>query len=131
MCIFCELANGRIPTNKIYEDDVCTAFLDISQATYGHCLVVPKQHFDDIFALDEEVGKHLYKVTIMLAKRMKEKLNLQGINILNNNGEVAGQTVKHYHIHLIPRYKNDDLIIEFKTNKLNDDEFKDLVKKLQ
>ena len=131
MCIFCELANGRIPTNKIYEDDVCTAFLDISQATYGHCLVVPKQHFDDIFALDEEVGKHLYKVAIMLAKKMKERLNLQGINILNNNGEVAGQTVKHYHIHLIPRYKNDDLIIEFKTNKLNDDEFKDLVKKLQ
>lgn len=131
MCIFCELANGRIPTNKIYEDDVCTAFLDISQATYGHCLVVPKQHFEDIFSLDEEIGKHLFKVAVMLAKRMKERLNLEGINILNNNGEVAGQTVKHYHIHLLPRYKNDDLIIEFKSNKLTDEQFKELVEKLQ
>lgn len=131
MCIFCELANGRIPTNKIYEDDICTAFLDISQATYGHCLVVPKQHFEDIFSLDEEIGKHLFKVAVMLAKRMKERLNLEGINILNNNGEVAGQTVKHYHIHLLPRYKNDDLIIEFKSNKLTDEQFKELVEKLQ
>ena len=131
MCIFCELANGRIPTNKIYEDDICTAFLDISQATYGHCLVVPKQHFEDIFSLDEEIGKHLFKVAVMLAKRMKERLNLEGINILNNNGEVAGQTVKHYHIHLLPRYKNDDLIIEFKSNKLIDEQFKELVEKLQ
>ena len=131
MCIFCELANGRIPTNKIYEDDICTAFLDISQATYGHCLVVPKQHFEDIFSLDEEIGKHLFKVAVTLAKRMKERLNLEGINILNNNGEVAGQTVKHYHIHLLPRYKNDDLIIEFKSNKLTDEQFKELVEKLQ
>lgn len=131
MCIFCELANGRIPTNKIYEDYICTAFLDISQATYGHCLVVPKQHFEDIFSLDEEIGKHLFKVAVMLAKRMKERLNLEGINILNNNGEVAGQTVKHYHIHLLPRYKNDDLIIEFKSNKLTDEQFKELVEKLQ
>ena len=131
MCIFCELANGRIPTNKIYEDDICTAFLDISQATYGHCLVVPKQHFEDIFSLDEEIGKHLFKVAVMLAKRMKERLKLEGINILNNNGEVAGQTVKHYHIHLLPRYKNDDLIIEFKSNKLTDEQFKELVEKLQ
>lgn len=131
MCIFCEIANGRIPTNKIYEDDICTAFLDISQATYGHCLVVPKQHFEDIFSLDEEIGKHLFKVAVMLAKRMKERLNLEGINILNNNGEVAGQTVKHYHVHLLPRYKNDDLIIEFKSNKLTDEQFKELVEKLQ
>ena len=131
MCIFCDLANGRIKTYKIYDDDECCAFLDISQATYGHCLVVPKDHFDDIFSLDEEVGAHLFKVAVNLAKKLKERLHLEGINILNNNGEVAGQTVKHYHIHLIPRYKTDDVVIEFKSNKLNDKDFEDLVNKLK
>lgn len=131
MCIFCDLANGRIKTYKIYDDDKCCAFLDISQATYGHCLVVPKEHFDDIFSLDEEVGAHLFKVAVSLAKKLKEKLNFEGINILNNNGEVAGQTVKHYHIHLIPRYKADDVLIEFKSNKLSDKDFEDLVEKLK
>lgn len=131
MCIFCDLANGRIKTYKIYDDDECCAFLDISQATYGHCLVVPKEHFDDIFSLDEEVGAHLFKVAVTLSKKLKEKLQLEGINVLNNNGEVAGQTVKHYHIHLIPRYKADDVLIEFKSNKLSDKDFEDLVNKLK
>ena len=107
MCIFCEIANGNIPSYKIYEDDKCLAFLDISQTTIGHTLVVPKQHFDDIFSIDSDYAKHIFDVVRKLSINIKEKLGIKAVNILNNSGELAGQTVKHFHIHIIPRYEND------------------------
>ena len=107
MCIFCEIIKGNIPSYKVYEDDICMAFLDISQATIGHTLIVPKNHFSNIFELDKETSAHLGKVVNLLAKNLKEKLNIDALNVLNNNGENAGQTVNHFHIHLIPRYKDD------------------------
>ena len=101
MCIFCEIIKGNIPCYKVYEDDVCLAFLDISQATIGHTLIVPKNHCENVFELDENTASHLGKVATKIAKNLKEKLNLEALNILNNNGEKAGQTVNHFHIHLI------------------------------
>lgn len=131
MCLFCEIKNGNIPSYKIYEDNICLAFLDISQATIGHTLIIPKKHFDDIFSLDEETSKHLFNVTRILAKRIKEKLGVSAVNVLNNSGELAGQTIKHFHIHIIPRYEDDSLKIEFSSNKLSNEQFLELVNKIK
>ena len=131
MCIFCEIIKGNIPCYKVYEDDVCLAFLDISQATIGHTLIVPKNHCQNVFELDENTASHLGKVAIKIATNLKEKLNLEALNILNNNGEKAGQTVNHFHIHLIPRYNNDDLTIIFNSNELNKEDFNNLLDKIK
>ena len=126
MCIFCMIAEGQIPSHKIYEDDVCVAFLDLSQANLGHTLVVPKNHYSNILELDEGVAGHLFSVTSKLTKGISKALNLTDFNILNNCGEVAGQSVHHFHIHIIPRKLNDNIKIEFSSNKLTDEEFVNL-----
>ena len=126
MCIFCMIAEGQIPAHKIYEDEVCVAFLDLSQANIGHTLIVPKQHFSNIIELDNEEAAHLFKVTSKLTKGISKALNVNDFNILNNCGEVAGQTVHHFHIHIIPRKLNDNIKIEFSSNKLTDEEFVNL-----
>ncbi len=107
-CLFCKFANHEIPVNTIYEDDVCIAFLDLSQGGYGHTLVVPKKHFSDISTTDDEVLTHLIKVVKKITNHMFDVLpNCEGVNVLNNCKEVAGQSIMHTHIHIIPRYKND------------------------
>ena len=123
MCIFCMIAEGQIPSHKIYEDDVCVAFLDLSQANIGHTLVVPKKHFSNILELDNDIAGHLFTVTSKLAKAISKAFNVNDFNILNNCGEVAGQTVHHFHIHIIPRKAEDNIKIELSSNKLTDEEF--------
>ncbi len=108
MTVFEMIINRKIPANIVYEDDLCIAFLDISQVTKGHTLVVPKKLYVNIFELDDEISAHLYKVTVKLSKAIKKALNPDGLNIVNNNGVSAGQSVFHYHIHIIPRYDGDD-----------------------
>ena len=110
-CIFCKLANGDIPTNGIYEDDTFTVIMDASPATKGHALILPKDHYANIYELDEEVAGKAFKLAKKLATEMTEKLHCDGFNIVQNNGEVAGQTVFHFHMHLIPRYENDNQVI--------------------
>ena len=95
MCIFCKIVNGDIPSYKVYEDDNFLAFLDISQATIGHTLVVPKKHYENIFELPE--NSEIFNIVIKLSKAVKEATHAEGVNILNNNGLAAGQTVNHYH----------------------------------
>ena len=131
MCIFCMLAEGQIPSHKIYEDDLCLAFLDLSQANLGHTLVVPKQHYANLLELDTEVAGHLFKVVSTLTKGISKALDVKDFNILNNCGEVAGQTVHHFHIHIIPRKLNDNIKIEFSSNKLTDEEFIELKNKIK
>jgi len=129
MCIFCKIINGEIPSYKVYEDENFLAFLDISQATIGHTLVIPKKHYENIFELPE--GSNIFSIVTKLAKAIKKATNVQGVNILNNNGEIAGQTVKHFHIHIIPRYENDNFNINFPTNSLSQKEFFDLTTKIK
>ena len=131
MCVFCEIVKGNIPSYKVYEDDVCIAILDISQATIGHTLVIPKKHFKNIFELDEETAMHLFKVVTNLSKKISKALNVDNMNILNNNGALAGQSVDHFHIHIIPRYKDDNLEIKFSSNKLSPEEFNNLLNKIK
>ncbi|MFT8708528.1 MAG: HIT family protein [Sporolactobacillus sp.] len=107
-CIFCKIIKGEIPCAKVYEDENILAFLDLGQVTKGHTLVIPKQHRRDIFELDADTAAKLYQCVPMIAKALQATFNPIGLNILNNNGVPAGQTILHYHIHLIPRYGAED-----------------------
>ena len=130
-CIFCRLANGDIPTNGLYEDDIVKAIFDLSPASMGHVIILTKEHFDDLFSIDEETASHVFKVATKLAKAIKEELNCEGMNILQNNGEIAGQTVFHFHMHIIPRYVGDHVKFAWNQGKISEDEIKDLTKKIQ
>ena len=109
MCIFCDIINNQINSYKIYEDDIIVAILDIAQVTTGHCLVIPKEHYSNIFELPDHVSSHIFKVVTHISKMLKEKLNFTDLNLLNNNGPLAEQTVNHFHIHIIPQYLNENV----------------------
>lgn len=114
-CIFCKIARKEIPGRIVYEDDVCLAFLDLSQVTDGHTLVIPKKHYQSFLEVDDDVLEHMIKVTKKLANEIVKKTGASGCNILSNAGEVAGQSVPHFHIHIIPRYSEQDgLTLRFK-----------------
>ena len=117
-CIFCKLANGVFPTNSIYEDEVFNVILDLSPATKGHALILPKKHADNLYELPDETAAKVLVLAKKLAKNMKEKLGCDGLNVVQNNGEVAGQTVLHYHLHLIPRYSDDAQKINWKPQEV-------------
>ena len=108
-CIFCKIIKGEIPAIKVYETSKNLAFLDINPLTLGHCLIIPKKHAENIFDISLNDFKDLMIDTQKLAKILKTSLKAQGINLVNSSGEIAGQSVFHFHFHLIPRYKNDDL----------------------
>lgn len=131
MCIFCSIVNGDIPSYKVYDDNDFLAFLDISQAEIGHTLVVPKKHFDNFLEMDDETAKKLIVLVKVLANKIKKATGALGINILNNNGETAGQSVNHIHFHIIPRYADDDLVIKFTQHQLSQQEFIDLAKSIK
>ncbi len=129
-CIFCKLANGDIPTNTIYEDDTFRVFLDASPATKGHCLIVPKDHYANLEELDETVASKVFPLAKKMMKLLKEKLGWDGFNVVQNNGEVAGQTVFHFHTHLIPRYTNDGQKINWKPGSPAEGELEALTKEI-
>ena len=132
-CIFCKLANGDIPTNSIYEDDKFNVILDNGPATRGHALILPKDHADSLFDLPEETAAEAMKLAKKLGQHIVETLKADGLNIVQNNGEAAGQTVKHYHLHLIPRYDGDGQKILWDPTSPSAEELvqvKDLLKKL-
>ena len=108
-CVFCAIAAHEIPCFKIYEDERSIAFLDINPFSTGHALVVPKRHFAGLADIDGDELASLVEVTRKVASRIKEVLLCDGFNILQNNGEAAGQTVKHLHFHIVPRLAGDDL----------------------
>ena len=121
-CIFCKLANGVIPTNSIYEDDDFKVILDADPATRGHALIIPKEHFDNIYEVSDEVASRIMPLAKKLATHMTQKLGCDGFNILQNNGEAAGQTVFHLHVHLVPRYSDGDSILTWSHVKFTDEE---------
>lgn len=128
-CIFCKLANGDIPTRSIYEDEDFNVILDMGPATKGHALILPKNHSANLYELpDEEAGK-VMKLAKKLATEMTDKLGCDGFNLVQNNGETAGQTVFHFHLHLIPRYKDDNQHIVWKPTEPSAEEL-DAVKDL-
>lgn len=106
-CIFCKIANGEIPTRSIYEDEDFNVILDMNPATKGHALILPKDHAANLFELPDDTAAKLMPLAKSLATKMKDALKCDGFNLVQNNGECAGQTVNHFHLHLIPRYEND------------------------
>lgn len=116
-CIFCRIANGSIPSKTIYEDDEFRVILDLGPATKGHALSLPKEHYADIYEIPEDTAADAMKLAKRMAAVMKEKLHCDGFNIVQNNGEAAGQTVRHFHIHLIPRYRDDGQHISVGTGR--------------
>ncbi|WP_220750846.1 HIT family protein [Apilactobacillus xinyiensis] len=123
-CIFCKIINGDIPSYTVYEDDVVKAFLDISQATPGHTLVIPKKHVQNIYEYDDKLAEQVFSRIPKIARAIKASSpDIKGMNIVNNNGEVAYQSVFHSHFHLIPRYsEKDGFEMSFQDNGKNYDE---------
>ena len=113
-CIFCKIANGAIPSNTIFEDENFRVILDNGPATKGHALVLPKKHYADLFEIPEETLAGAVKTAKKVAANMKDKLGCDGLNLVQNNGAAAGQTVMHFHLHIIPRYENDGQSILWK-----------------
>ena len=129
-CIFCALANGAIPTNKIYEDDNFTVILDASPANKGHALILPKQHYDNLFEIDDAVSAKVLPLAKKIATALKEEFGCDGVNVVQNNGTAAGQTVFHFHVHIIPRYDNDGCNIGWPQKEVNNEEQSELAAKL-
>ena len=106
-CIFCKIAKGEIPSKTIYEDEEFRVILDLGPATRGHALILPKEHADNLYELSDETAASAMKLAKKMALLMKEKLHCDGLNLLQNNGKTAGQTISHFHVHIIPRYEGD------------------------
>lgn len=115
--VFCKIVRGEIPCYKLYEDEKVLAFLDISQVTKGHVLVIPKDHYDNFLSTPQDVMHQVMDVAQRIGQVLIRMMGAKGVNILTNNYEAAGQTVMHFHVHVIPRYeKSDGFILEMKDN---------------
>lgn len=121
-CIFCKIAAGEIPSATVYEDDDFRAILDLGPAAKGHTLVIPKNHSDNLLSVDADTAAKALKVISKTANAIKESLGCDGINVVQNNGEAAGQTVMHLHFHIIPRYNNDNVNIGWQPMKPSTEE---------
>lgn len=121
-CIFCKIANGQIPSKTIYEDGEFRVILDLGPATKGHALILPKDHYANLYELPDEKAASVIKLAKKMATKMTSALSCDGFNLVQNNGEAAGQTVFHFHMHLIPRYLNDGQKINWVPGKPSDDE---------
>lgn len=126
-CIFCMLANGVIPTATLYEDGEFRVIMDANPATKGHCLILPKAHYANIYEMPEELTGRAFMLAKRMAGRLTDALSCDGFNLVQNNGEEAGQTVFHFHIHLIPRYKGGERIVANWTQTPLPEEWKDEV----
>ena len=129
-CIFCKIANGEIPSATLYEDEDFRVILDLGPASKGHALILPKEHAADIYSIDEELAGKAFKLAKKITTRLKDVLGCDGYNIVQNNGEVAGQTVFHFHMHIIPRYENDTVNIGWKPGSITDERIKEIKNKI-
>ena len=129
-CLFCKIAKGEIPSATIFENSEFKVILDKFPANKGHILIIPKEHIENIYEMDSELGGKLFSLAINIAKILKKELNIEGLNILQNNGKIAGQSVFHFHLHLIPRYQDDEVNITWKPLKPTDDELTTLANRL-
>ncbi len=125
-CIFCKIASGEIPSKTIYEDEEFRVILDLGPAAKGHALILPKNHYANLYELPEETAAKVMMLAKKMAGQMTDKLNCDGFNLMQNNGEIAGQTVFHFHMHLIPRYKDDGQKIGWKPGEPSQEELEEI-----
>lgn len=129
-CIFCKLANGDIPTATVYEDEYLRAIMDAAPANKGHIIILPKSHAANIYELEDEYVSRAFVLAKKLAVALKKLTGCDGVNILQNNGGAAGQTIFHFHVHVIPRFKDDDCTIVWKPTSYEDGESSEVAKKI-
>ena len=125
-CIFCKLANGIIPTRSIYEDENFKVILDAAPATRGHALILPKEHAANLYELPDETAAKAFVLAKKLAADMTKKLSCDGFNVVQNNGISAGQTVFHFHVHIIPRYENGPDMVTWAPGKATPEELAEI-----
>ena len=130
-CIFCKIANGEIPSATLYEDEDFRVILDLGPASKGHALILPKAHAANIYEISDDMAAKAMILAKKMATKMTEALKCDGFNIVQNNGEPAGQTVFHFHMHLIPRYEGDQLGITWKPGTLTDEVKNEILEKLK
>ena len=126
LSIFCKIANGEIPSATVYETPECRVILDLAPANQGHALILTKEHYDNIYQLDEETAGKVFSLATHVAKAVQEETGCEGLNIVQNNGEVAGQTVHHFHMHVIPRHAGDDVQVTWKQGETESESLKAL-----
>ena len=129
-CIFCKIANGEIPSKTLYEDEMFRVILDLGPATKGHALILPKEHAANLYELPEETASAALVLAKRMAVTMAEKLHCDGLNLVQNNGEAAGQTVSHFHLHIIPRYLGDGQSINWVPGKAAQEELEAVKKQI-
>lgn len=129
-CIFCKIANGEIPSRTLYEDDKFRVILDLGPASKGHALILPKEHYANLYELPDETAGEVMKLAKKMAVQMTESLGCEGFNLVQNNGELAGQTVFHFHMHLIPRYQDDGQKIGWKPQEITQEELEEIRKQI-
>ena len=130
-CIFCEIVAGNIPAAKVYEDEDVLAFMDIAPANPGHTLVIPKQHYRNIYDMPAEIGSKIMQVSIPIANAIKTALNPDGLNLFQANEAAGFQTVFHFHLHLIPRWENDSIRSPWRPREADVAEIGDIAAKIQ
>ncbi len=130
-CIFCKIANGEIPSATLYEDEDFRVILDLGPASKGHALILPKAHAANIYEISDDMAAKAMILAKKMAPKMTETLKCDGFNIVQNNGEPAGQTVFHFHMHLIPRYEGDQVGITWKPGTLTDEVKNEILEKLK
>jgi len=125
-CIFCKIAAGEIPSKTLYEDDSYRVILDLGPATKGHALILPKDHYKNLYEITDDAAAGVIKLAKKMATLMTEKLHADGFNLVQNNNEAAGQTVNHFHMHLIPRYVNDGQKIGWEVGEATPEELEEI-----
>lgn len=129
-CIFCKIISGQIPSATVYKNSEFKVILDRFPSNSGHILILPKEHSENIFEIDPELAGRLFKLAVQISGIMKNTLKFESMNVLQNNGVLAGQTVPHFHLHLIPRYENDNINISWKPLEPSDEEIENIRKLL-
>lgn len=124
-CIFCKIANGEIPSETIYEDELFRVILDLGPASKGHALILPKEHYRDLCELEERTAAKVLPLAARIGKAMKASLGCAGFNVVQNNGIEAGQTVFHFHVHVIPRYENGPAMVTWTPGTADSQELKE------
>ncbi len=130
-CIFCKIAAGEIPSKTIYEDDRFRVIMDLGAASEGHALILPKDHYANLMELDEETASSVLPLAGKISRAMMKSLDCDGLNLVQNNGEEAGQTVMHFHLHMIPRYKGGNEVIEWKPGSPSAEELEETAAKIR
>lgn len=130
-CIFCKIASGEIPAATLYEDEDFRVILDLGPASKGHALILPKEHYANLYELDDEVAAKVLVLAKKIITQLTDVLGCDGYNIVQNNGEAAGQTVHHFHMHLIPRYEGDQVGLTWTPGTLCEEDKEEILSKLK